>query len=289
MAEGTAGDGPVVSLRRAAELLDVHYMTAYRYVRTGVLAATKVGSEWQVRVEDVSALADPTPAVEGGGGHRTAHAWKRLRGRLVAGDEAGAWKVIETAMVGGLDPREVLTDLMVPALASIGEGWAAGEVTIAEEHRASAVTQRIIGRLGPRFARRGRKRGTIMVGAVQGDQHSIPSSILADILRGAGYGVCDLGANCPVDTVVAMAVATPHLVAVCLSVTATDVSASAPVTTAALRRALGPGVVILVGGGAVPDAETAARLGSDGFAPDADAALALVDDLVSCAGVSAPT
>jgi excisionase family DNA binding protein len=37
-----------ITLTEAAELLGVHYMTAYKYVRTGRLAATKVGGGWRI-------------------------------------------------------------------------------------------------------------------------------------------------------------------------------------------------------------------------------------------------
>ena len=40
----TAAD---LTLNEAAELLGVHYMTAYRYVRLGFLQATKVGGCWR--------------------------------------------------------------------------------------------------------------------------------------------------------------------------------------------------------------------------------------------------
>ena len=37
-----------LSLREAAEELGVHYMTVYRYVRLGMLPATKDGTVWRV-------------------------------------------------------------------------------------------------------------------------------------------------------------------------------------------------------------------------------------------------
>src|SRR6056297_2092647 len=37
-----------ISLQDAADELGVHYMTAYRYVRTGRLEAEKAGAVWQV-------------------------------------------------------------------------------------------------------------------------------------------------------------------------------------------------------------------------------------------------
>ncbi len=45
-----------VSLHRAAELLGVHYMTAYRYIRLGILNATKVGGSWRIDVGDLDGI-----------------------------------------------------------------------------------------------------------------------------------------------------------------------------------------------------------------------------------------
>ena len=158
----TAADG-TVSLRDAAESIGVHYMTAYRYVRSGRLPARKVGSTWRIDITDLQRLAageDPESqhVQRAGGSPRAAHR-ARLESRLVAGDEAGAWGVLDAAMAAGADPDEVLLDLLSPSMASIGTRWADGEISIAEEHRASAVALRLIARLGPRFARPGRIAG----------------------------------------------------------------------------------------------------------------------------------
>ena len=48
-----------MSLREAASALGVHYMTAYRYVRTGRLPATSVDGEWRIRRDDVQQLLRP--------------------------------------------------------------------------------------------------------------------------------------------------------------------------------------------------------------------------------------
>ena len=49
-------DAGTLSLRECAERLGVHYMTAYRYVRTGMLAAVKQGTEWRVASEDLESF-----------------------------------------------------------------------------------------------------------------------------------------------------------------------------------------------------------------------------------------
>ena len=105
--------------------------------------------------------------------------------------------MIQAALASGMEPIAVYLDLLGPALRSIGDRWARGQLSVADEHQASTVAGRLIGRLGPLFARRGRKPGAVLVGSVAGETHALPSAILADILRGAGFEVIDLGANTP--------------------------------------------------------------------------------------------
>ena len=46
----------LVSLNEVAEILSVHYMTAYRYVREGRLPAIKEGRGWVVKSSDLNAF-----------------------------------------------------------------------------------------------------------------------------------------------------------------------------------------------------------------------------------------
>ncbi len=206
-----------ITLQEAAQRLGVHYMTAYRYVRTGRLAAKREGARWIVDAADVEQLRAPT--LRPRRGQARVEARSRLEDRLVAGDEAGAWAVVEAGLASGMDAADVHLDLLVPALRSIGDGWEAGRLTIADEHRASAVAGRVIGRLGPRFARRGRKRGTVLVGAPANEEHALPSAILSDLLRGAGFEVIDLGADTPAESFAETARGANRLVAVLIAIT----------------------------------------------------------------------
>ena len=176
-----------LSLQEAADILDVHYMTAYRYVRLGLLTAIKVGGTWRVKRDDLDAFregADGRGPLEPGDSRKKSAPWsERLEMRLLAGDARGAWGVVEAALAAGADLDEIYTDVVSPALVSIGDKWAKGELEIYLEHRASAIVARIMGRLGPRFARRGRTRGAVLVGAPEGERHSLPVSMVADLIR----------------------------------------------------------------------------------------------------------
>ncbi len=268
--------GGHITLQEAADRLGVHYMTAYRYVRTGRLPATRDGVEWRVDPDDLRRMQDGPRRTARGTGRARARA--RLVDRMVAGDEAGAWRVVEDALASGVEPRDVHLELLVPALRSIGEGWERGELTVAEEHRAAAVAQRLIGRLGPRFARRGRKRGAVVLGAAPGEEHGLPSAILADLLRGAGFEVVDLGADTPAESFAETAAGTARLVAVAIGVT---IPAHAGAAAAAVRavRSAGVGAPVLLGGAAIDGEEHALGLGADGWTGhDARTAVATIED-----------
>jgi methanogenic corrinoid protein MtbC1 len=257
-------DDELVGLRAAAERLGVHYMTAYRYVRIGTLPARKVDGSWQVRIGDLRSLTEQEPPKPGRGGIRWGPYRRQLRERLVAGDEAGAWSIIERALVSGAPAQDIHLELMVPVLGEIGDAWASGELDIADEHRASSVAGRLIGRLGPSFARRGRKRATVVIGAAAGDQHSMPLAILGDIIRGRGLAVVDLGANTPAESFVDAARRQDDVIAVAIGVGSDEVVEAARRTTALLHEQL-PGIRVFVGGPAVTSEPEARALGADEY------------------------
>ena len=228
---------PLMTLQEAAESLGVHYMTVYRYVRQGRLPGVRHGTEWRLRLEDINALRS-------GGGRfrrgeqRIAHDVEGLKERMLAGDSAGAWWLIESHLACGRDPAGVLLDLMVPALRSVGDCWAAGEVSVASEHRATSMAQRIVGRLGLQFGRRGKSRGTVALAAPTGDLHTLPVAIVADLLRWRGFDVLELGANTPGDALAEAVSREDRLLAVGVAATTRGLGPRVADCVAAVRAAV---------------------------------------------------
>jgi excisionase family DNA binding protein len=274
-----------LSLQDAADVLDVHYMTAYRYVRLGLLQATKVGGTWRVKREDLDAFREGASSREPLNpeeSKKKSAPWpERLELRLLAGDARGAWGVVEAALAAGADLDEIYTDVVSPSLVSIGDKWARGDLEIYLEHRASAIVARIMGRLGPRFARRGRTRGAILVGAPEGERHSLPVSMVADLIRQGGWEVYDLGSDLPADSFAVAARNTVDLAAVCVSVTSEGALTKAVDSINAVREVVHPSVQIYVGGRAVTSADHAEALGADGWASSAVDLVALLNELPS--------
>jgi len=200
---------------------------------------------------------------------------------MVAGDSSGAWRLIESRLSGGSDPPGVLTELLVPVLRSIGDRWAAGDLSVGDEHRATAVAYRLIGRLGLQFGRRGRTRGTVVLAAPSGDLHALPVAIVADLLRWRSFDVVELGTNTPGEAIGEAAGRADRLIAVGIVSTTRGLDAKVATAVGAVRAAV-PDTSIILGGAAIRSHAHAHRLGGDIWTDgDADIALDAIEELAA--------
>ncbi|MGH3667769.1 MAG: B12-binding domain-containing protein [Acidimicrobiia bacterium] len=271
---------PALTINEAAQRLGVHYMTVYRYIRLGMLPARKEGSGWRIEAADLKRL-DTSPSVPAR--KRSAPWHTRLQARMLAGDEAGSWGVVEAAIGSGMEPRDFYCDVLTPVLHTIGELWQNGEIGVEEEHLASNVASAMIGRLGPRFASRGRNKGTVVMAMPAGEQHDLGVAMLSDILRSDGYRVLNLGADTPAPALVAALREVDDLSALALSVVNSESLTTAASLIEAVRQSIGA-VPVLAGGAAVRDEQSAQRLGADGWAGDAREVGPIISALASTRG-----
>jgi MerR family transcriptional regulator, light-induced transcriptional regulator len=269
-----------LSLHEAADRLGVHYMTVYRRVRLGILPARKIGGTWMVDPADL--VPTTKPADRGRrrrGSHPRVSMWQeRLLARMLSGDVAGSWQVIEAAMAAGLEPAEIYVRVLAPSLHAVGASWRDGAVSVDQEHLASSVAATLVGRLGPRFVHPGRKKGVVIVAMPPGERHGLGVAMLADILTEAGYGVLNLGPDTPTASLAAAIRDAGSLAAVIVSVVDSERRPAARRLLAAARRER-PSVPLLVGGNAVPDERVAVDLGADGWVADPRALGDLIEAL----------
>ena len=247
-------------------------MTAYRYVRTGRLEAHQHGSKWVVGHKTLERFMESTRPGPVGPRARQRRSWsssvEHLVARLIEGDEAGGWQLVQEALVGGATPREVYLELFSPAMVLIGERWARGEFTIAHEHRATVVMQRLVGRTGPQLRPRGPRIRSLVVGAPAGEQHALPVALAADLLRAEGFDVIDLGADVPAEAFVASVHSIDSVRAVIISVTSTQHRRSVSTLIENLRGS-GVRIPIIVGGAGLSESE-ALECGSDWWVFDVE-------------------
>lgn len=117
---------------------------------------------------------------------------------LHAGDEPSARRHVVRLHHKGVPVRTILEEIFVPAARSVGDAWAAGQIGVAEEHRASEILARLLAELRPRSL--GRPRGTAVVGAVHDERHTLPTTMAALALREDRWRVEHLGSDVPADS-----------------------------------------------------------------------------------------
>jgi MerR family transcriptional regulator, light-induced transcriptional regulator len=198
-----------MQLREAADALGVHYQTAYGWVRQGLLPARKVGRGYEVSDEHVRAFAarrdlgqEPARRIEVRDYPAQAD---RLYLAIAAGEETRARQ--ELARLAGAVPLIDLCErVFAPALRRIGDGWAAGRLSIAEEHRASAICERLLAALAQQPP--GRPRGCAVVATPPGERHALPALMAAACLREDRWLVHHLATDLPVAEVTRLALDT---------------------------------------------------------------------------------
>jgi len=197
-----------VELGEAAERLGVHYQTAYQWVRSGELPAVRVRNRYRIDSDDLQRFADERDAPRPVAAQPRPRRWdtvaRRVDTALREGDERTVRSVLVDLRDEGVPVTDLIGRLVVPALRKIGAGWVRGEVSIAEEHRATALVERVLGELAPNPM--GRRRGTAVVASVSGDHHTLPTTMAAVALREDRWKVEHLGADVPGDEVLRFAV-----------------------------------------------------------------------------------
>ncbi|MFJ3640477.1 B12-binding domain-containing protein [Streptomyces sp. NPDC090108] len=193
----------------------------------------------------------------------------RLWEAVAEGDEHAAVTAVHEALADGVDRETLLLEAIAPVQERVGAEWAADRFTVAQEHAATAINERVISALvhrAPAAGPPGPVRGRVTVSCVDGEWHAFPARLVAEVVRLRGWQVDYLGTQIP----------TPHLVAH-LHRTAPDavllsgsVPTHLPTAHAAITACQAIGVPVLAGGRAFgPGGRHARALGADRWAADA--------------------
>lgn len=137
---------------------------------------------------------------------------------LLAGRQGEALALLNRCMDAGHALIDVELHVIQPALYRIGEKWQANEVSVAQEHLASAIVQAImtLGLLRSTPPAPVGKR--VLLACVEGNEHAIGLRMVADAFQLAGWELQYLGANVPTSALLRQVEAwQPHLVGLSVS------------------------------------------------------------------------
>ncbi|MFL1904858.1 cobalamin-dependent protein [Streptomyces tauricus] len=173
--------------------------------------------------------------------------------------------------------ERVLLELIAPAQERMGRAWAANDMTVAQEHAATAISERCVAAVADATAPAvtGTCVGRVLVSCVDGEWHSLPARLVSEVLRLRGWRVDYLGAQVPTEHLVAHARRT-RAQAVLLS---SSIPTLLPGAHNAISSCQGAGLPVLAGGAAFGPQGRYARLMRAEWAKDAPDAAALLGRL----------
>lgn len=149
----------------------------------------------------------------------------------------------EVAVHGALPVYE---GLLQPALEEVGRRWETDELTVADEHLVTALTEQVL----TRVRRRVISGPMAVVACTPGNEHRVGAVMVSDALGLAGWNPMLLGARTPFEDLVALCVARGMRL-VALSVGIEEELGLLGTQLERLRLRVGPDVHIIVGGGAL--------------------------------------
>lgn len=148
--------------------------------------------------------------------HPSLHAWRQAYVQsLLTPKEDRAITLVNAMLAERMDMQTIYTHIFEWALVQVGEQYAQGEIDEAQEHIASAITERMMARVAHFYSPLARAGRRATLGCVAGNWHTLGLRMLADGLRTLGWETFFIGANVPTISFLAMVVSSrPDLVVV---------------------------------------------------------------------------
>src|SRR4051794_23597344 len=171
---------------------------------------------------------------------------------LLTGDERAAELTAREAMEVGLDESAISDEIITPGLRTVGEMWANGLISVADEHLATEICLRVLALQREVFRRVGDRSGqSIYLAGLEGERHVVGLEMAANLLRHSGFDVRFLGPDVPVQSLAQIVSRRrPHVVA--LTVTMRDAALLIDLALDEIARAA-PGTGVVLGGAGVPE------------------------------------
>lgn len=193
--------------------------------------------------------------------------------------EPGVTELVEKALADGVPVADIIGNGLTEGMNIVGQKFESKEYFIPDMLTSAEAVGAAMELLEPHLAGSGiEAKGKVLLATVKRDLHDIGKTIVATLLRGAGYSVHDLGNDIEPEAIVeAVRAESPQIVG--LSALLTSTMESMKETIQALEQAgLRDTVKVIVGGAPVSE-EFARSIGADGYGADGFQAVALVNTL----------
>lgn len=201
---------------------------------------------------------------------------------LHEGDEEVTEEITRRALGEGIDPLEIIQEVLVPTLSEVGMNFQELRIFLPELMLSGAAASRAGDLLEEAILAQGKELravGKVVLGTVEGDIHDIGQNIIGSLLNANGFEVISLGRDVKPSTFLEVAEDQSADIVMASALMTTTL----PVQKRTINLFEEVGVrnkyKILVGGGAVTE-RWVEEIGADGYAADAAATVALCKNLL---------
>lgn len=123
---------------------------------------------------------------------------KKLTDATVEIEDDDVMDLVDEALAAGIEPLDIITNGLQPGLTIIGEGFDAHTRFTSDLVLAGELLNDVMIKLKPIMEKGGGGTSDVMIiGTVEGDEHSVGKRVVASVFTGAGYHVIDIGENAP--------------------------------------------------------------------------------------------
>lgn len=108
----------------------------------------------------------------------------------------GADELTKQLLDGGVSADEILSEALIVGMDKVGKKFRENKVFVPQVLMSAKAMDAAMKHLKPIFSDTGSKRkGTFIIGTVEGDLHDIGKNLVGMLVEGNGYEVIDLGTN----------------------------------------------------------------------------------------------
>ena len=208
---------------------------------------------------------------------------QELYDAILTGNAKKAEEVTQAALEANVNPSDLLTKYMIPAMDEVGSRFECNEYFVPELLIAARAMKTALALLTPKLAEAGAEPvGRVAIGTVQGDLHDIGKNLVASMLEGGGFEVVDLGVDVPPEQFVEAAKEKDGTIVALSALLTTTMTMMKAVIEALEAAGLRDKTKVIIGGAPITQ-QYADEIGADGYSDNASAAVGLARKLVAAA------
>ena len=188
--------------------------------------------------------------------------------------------LVQQALDEGIDAKTILDEGLLSGMMTVGARFKRNEVFVPEVLVAARAMNAGMAILEPRLVEIGNEPvGRAVIGTVKGDLHDIGKNLVALMLKGAGFEVCDLGVDVEPEAYLAKAEEIGADIIGMSALLTTTMPGMKNLIDLLEEKGLRDKYIVMIGGAPVNES-FAQEIGADYYTPDAASAAETARDAV---------